>query len=264
VTEPATTHRLLALVLRASTQREADVLLTVLSRERGKLTLLARGARKSKRRFAGLLAGMCTAEFTVEHSQRTVPTALSADLVSQWHDIGKDLTVFAHANYILEMLVELVPELTPEPELFDLVVAVLDSLAVAGPSRALLRLCEDAILQSSGQAPMLDACLQCGGYPGPAARFVVARGGALCAGCGDGQGGALPAEAQRLATLLRACDSIGEARALDVANVDESGWLALRDAQVGMVMAHAAHSLKSLEFLAKVSRSARHASSKRR
>ncbi len=172
-----------ALVLGTLDYGEADRLVTLLTRERGKLTAFAAGARKSRRRFAGALEpGTVLRARLVERHGSTVRLD-AVEVVHAFPQIRDELPRIARALYALELCRELLREQEPAPELLSLAVDWLGRLDAgeAGPTSVLAF--ELQALALAGLMPRFDACALCGGPPGDAPRFDVEHGGAVCAGC---------------------------------------------------------------------------------
>src|SRR5579859_7365007 len=110
-----------ALVLRTVDYGEADRIVTLFGRDGGKRAAIARGARKSTRRFgAGL--GL----FGVGEAQLVERPRADLDILESFHgargypSLMLDLGKVAHGGYACELLRELLPERHAEPALFDL------------------------------------------------------------------------------------------------------------------------------------------------
>lgn len=178
--------KLTGVVLRAVDYGEADRVVTLLTRERGKVSAFARGARASRRRFGGALEPFTL--LTAEARERAGSDLLGLDAVAVvrgFPALRADLARIACAAYAAELARELVRDHEPHPDLLALLVAYLELLE-AGPARpAGLRAFELGALREAGLMPRLDACARCGGplEEGAPARFDPGQGGALCPGC---------------------------------------------------------------------------------
>lgn len=194
-----------AIVLRSVDYGESDRIVTLLTRERGKVGAYARGARASRRRFAGLLEPFTLLAAELTDRRGDLLGLESASALRAHGGIRGDLARIAVAGYAAELAGELVRDAEPHPELFELLAAFL-ALLDAGPARpAALRAYELGALAATGFQPRLDACARCGAaLPDAPARFDPAHGGLLCTACEPPGGGGLPAlAAATVATLLR-------------------------------------------------------------
>jgi DNA repair protein RecO (recombination protein O) len=200
--------KLTAIVLRAVEYGESDKVVTLLSRERGKVSAFARGARASRRRFGGALEPFTL--LTAEARVRSGSELLGLESVAVEQGFGAirgDLARIACASYAAELARELVRDHEPHADLFDLLAAYL-ALLDAEPARpAALRAFELGALRAAGLMPRLDGCARCGGELAgalPAVRFDPGQGGALCAACAPSAApGAPRLSPQTAAALLR-------------------------------------------------------------
>jgi len=205
-----------AVVLRTVDHGEADRVVTLLARGHGKLAAYARGARASRRRFAGALEPftLVAAELAGGGGDR-LRRLESASPERAFQAIRGDLARIACAAYAVELARELTQDHQPHDELFDLLVAYLTRLDAAPARPAALRAFELAALAATGFQPRLDGCARCGepleGALADASglAFSPEDGGAVCGGCAGGPDGRrggpglLPLAADTLAALLR-------------------------------------------------------------
>jgi len=177
--------KLAAVVLRAVDYGESDRVVLLFSRERGKVSAFARGARASRRRFGGALEPFTL--LSAELRERPGAELLGLDSVAVERAFGGirgDLARIACAGYAAELSRELVRDHEPHPDLFALLVSYLSALD-EGPARpAALRAFELGALRAAGFMPRLDACARCGaGLPPVPVRFDAEAGGVLCPDC---------------------------------------------------------------------------------
>ncbi|HTP50223.1 MAG TPA: DNA repair protein RecO [Anaeromyxobacteraceae bacterium] len=177
--------KLRAIVLRSVDYGERDRVVTLLSRERGKLSAFARGARASRRRFGGTLEpfNLLAAELR-ERTGADTWILENAAVERAFGAIRGDLARIACAGYAGELAGELVRDAEPHEDLFDLLVAYLARLDEAPARPWDLRGYELGALRATGLMPRLDGCARCGGPASPGAmRFDPAHGGVLCQAC---------------------------------------------------------------------------------
>ncbi len=188
--------KLTALVLRTVDYGESDRVVTLLSREQGKVSAFARGARASKRRFGGALEPFTLLAAEVRFRSASELMGLESASVLRGHGgIRGDLARIACAAYAAEVARELVREREPHDDLFDLLAEYLDLLDRAPARPAALRAFELGALRAAGLAPRLDACARCGAPLDPGARalrFDPGQGGALCEACSAAAGPGAP------------------------------------------------------------------------
>ncbi len=249
-------------MLRAQPYRDSDLIVTLFTQELGKLSALARGGRRSQKRFAGALGQLVISSFELSRSPRAeLWTLESATVERDWLDLSLDVAAVAHASYGLELSREILPSETPEPEVMALMVSLWDSLR-NGASAAALRFVELRLLDIAGTAPSLETCAACG-TPLEEDRpclFDPSRGGAVCSTCAPQSRGAgarpLAGSARRYLAESAAADGIASARQIEErARLDAADRVGTRDAMLAMIRVLVPHPLKTVEFIAKLSRS---------
>src|SRR5262245_23621678 len=120
----------LGVVLRTTPLRESDLLVVLYTATHGRVTAVARGGRKSQRRFAGALQLLVLGRYQLGRRPRGELWALdSADVEREWSQLASDVVAVAHASYIAELAGALSPPEAPEPHVLELIVALWDSLA---------------------------------------------------------------------------------------------------------------------------------------
>lgn len=245
--------KLTGIVLRVVDTGEADRVVTLLTRERGKVAAYARGARASRRRFGGSLEPFTLV--TAEVRERSGSELLGLDSVSPvaaFGGIRDDLARIACASYAAELAREIVRDHEPHDELFELLAAYLGVLD-AGPARpTALRAFELGVLRAAGLSPRLDACARCGGEleRDRAARMDPGQGGLVCAGCqGFAAAGAVSVSPATAAALMRLADGgLGAA----VEPLAPPAGTEARDALTAFIEHHLGKRLQARRFLEEV------------
>lgn len=192
-----------AIVLHAFDYLESSRIVRLVTRDLGMRSAIAKGARKSRRRFgSGLdLFAQGTASLLARPG-RDLDTLTGFEDVRTRSAIGSDLERFTGAETIAEIMLRFGRD-GADVELFDALAGALDGLLATSGAAA-----RDATLAGAwriigvlGFGPSMNDCAECGTPIGPddAATFTHAAGGALCARCTalSAGGRRLPAEARR-------------------------------------------------------------------
>ena len=172
-----------AVVLRTRPLRESDLIVVLLTPGLGKVDCIARGARKSRRRFPGGLPVGARGEATLAGRQRGSLIPLSSFTPTRDHSaLGRDLEVFAYVAYLCELSDHLVGGSGADPASFArLIEAIEATMSRAEPG--ILRRLELGLLEGVGLLPALHRCGVCGSPPhviDEQVAFSVERGGVLC------------------------------------------------------------------------------------
>lgn len=190
-----------ALLLDVVDLHDRDRIVTFLTRERGKVRGVARGARRKYSRFAGQLQPLAKLQITwFEKEGRELVRISGAEVVALPTRLQGDLEGILLGSYLAEHLLEMVQENEPAELYYRLLDATLAALA-AGVDRDLVtRWFEVWALHLAGVFPVPEGCPQCGRALAGGA-LLPASGEALV--CRDCAGGAAATEVEpRVVELL--------------------------------------------------------------
>lgn len=169
------------LILRSREYREADRLVTLLTRSNGLVTGVARGVRKVQSKLAAQVEPLTLGLYQFHLGRSALGTLLQADALNHHRKLRANPLLLAHAQYCCELCEASLPEYEPAEPVFDLLLQALTTLEVeTEPARA-ARCFELNLLALLGYRPALDSCLCCGG-PGPYL-FDPLSGGLVCRRC---------------------------------------------------------------------------------
>src|SRR6478672_3864222 len=131
-------YRAEAVVLRRLSIGETDRVVTLMTRERGKLNAVVKGARGPRSRLGG-----ATEPFTHFNGMlalgQNLDVLTQAEVQNSFSGIRKDLARIGYASYFLEIVEGGVAERQPAPELWDLLVGALGTLEAATTPDVLAR-----------------------------------------------------------------------------------------------------------------------------
>lgn len=179
-----------ALLLRRVEYGESDLVLTLLTQKLGKVSALARGARKSSKRFGGALEPMHT--LAVELDERAgaeLFTLLEAKLRVARAGILSSLPAMEAAGKALNWVRRAAPPRTPEQAPYAVLTTLLDRLSAAPAAEACSVALAEAglsLLSAFGWGIDFERCVRCGrqAQPTQSASVDAARGGLICRSCG--------------------------------------------------------------------------------
>lgn len=179
--------RVEAIVLRHSDWGEADRLLTLYTRERGKLRAIAKGARKLTSRKAGHVEPFTRVKLQLAKG-RDLWIVAQAEAVEAYVPLREDLILTSHASYALELIDRFTfEEDTESSSIFRLLTETLARLASKSDPWLVLRYFEMRLLDDLGFRPRLFECANCGRKILPEDQFFSYNaGGVICPRCGEG------------------------------------------------------------------------------
>jgi DNA repair protein RecO (recombination protein O) len=196
-----------ALILRVVEFSETSLVVTAFTREFGKISGLAKGARRLKGPFESALdlLALCRIVF-LRKSSEALDLLTEAKLLRRFRPAGRDVSSLYAGYYVVELLNELTDQYDPHPELFDLAEATLAALSAGEPVINWIMRFELGALRILGHLPSLDACAECGAEVPMSGRvaFGQLHGGVLCSRCraGKTQVASISAGALRMMSVL--------------------------------------------------------------
>ncbi len=184
-----------AILLRRLDYGDFDFILTFLSLQRGKISLIAKSAKKSKKRFAGVLELFSLIDIVASTGRRRgLPVLQEAALKSPYSTIRSDIQKTAYASYWCELLHNWLEENQEQPQLYYLLKYALGQLDSGAASAAELSvLFQMRLLYLSGHRPNLQQCVRCRKIletiEAHQVVFDISKGSILCHDCTSGSGG---------------------------------------------------------------------------
>jgi DNA repair protein RecO (recombination protein O) len=176
-------EKTLAIVLRVIEFSESSCVVTLFTRDFGKIGGLAKGARRPKSAFEAALDLLAVCRIVFLHkSSDALDLLTEAKLERRFRAATRDLSRLYAGYYVAELINELTDAGDPHPELFDAADATL--IALDGEEdvrRAVLRF-EMTALRLLGHLPSLGECVDCGKAIAATGRvpFGLLAGGLLC------------------------------------------------------------------------------------
>ena len=179
--------RLEAVVLRHADWGEADRLLTLYTRERGKVRAIAKGVRKIKSRKAGHLEPFTRVTLQLARG-RDLLIVTDADTIDAYQPLREDLIKTGYASYLVELLDRFTYEEESENyNIFRLLTESLSRVANEPDPWLAIRYYEVHLLHHLGFRPQLFECANCREEIQAVDQFFsAAQGGVICPRCGAG------------------------------------------------------------------------------
>jgi DNA repair protein RecO (recombination protein O) len=248
-----------AIILRTVNYGESDRVVTLLGQVTGRVAALARGARKSGRRFAGGLGLAAGGEATLNEGRGGDLMLLEAfAVVEPRAGLAADLGRTTQAAYALELCDRLCAPRQPEPQVFDWLGEFLWWVDSHGATVERLRVFELGLCKRLGIGPTLASCASCGraDLADETTRWLPAHGGVFCSACGKasrarhGSAGALLSGETRQALARLGETSLADAGSSEPLARDTN--TGCRRAMIELWRAHTGAPLRSLEFIEKM------------
>lgn len=174
---------LTGMVLTAAPVGEYDKRIVLLTRERGKISAFARGARRSGSALMGVTEPFSFGQFTV-YEGRTSYTLVSASISNFFSELRMDMEGAYYGFYFMDLAAYYAREGNDETQLLKLLYQTLRALHNPHiPNRLIRYIYEIKAVTVNGEGPQVFSCVACGKQEEPY-YFSVRRGGILCGSCG--------------------------------------------------------------------------------
>lgn len=195
-----------AIVLHSLDYGESDRIVTFYTSDFGKLKGIAKGARRSRKRFANsaLEPFSCSHTLFSRRGRDTLALIEDCDIINSYPDIKGDLEKTLIASYLVELVDQFTRGGKENGNLFRLLQDFLILIDAGETSEWLARFFEIRLLKFSGYEPVLDRCIACKKPVSDAYtyRFHVKEGGLRCSACCPSGFGSLPVSFGAIRTLL--------------------------------------------------------------
>ncbi len=177
--------RVEGIILRHSDFGEADRLLTIFTREAGKLRAIAKGVRKARSRKAGHVEPFTRTSLQLARG-RDLFILTQAEAADVYATLREDLVLLGYASYVIELLDRSTTDEVENRSLYNLLTRTLSRLNRGDNPNLATRYYELRLLDYVGFRPQLLACARCEAPIQPEDQyFSVLQGGVICPKCGQ-------------------------------------------------------------------------------
>lgn len=196
------------IVLHVTDHGEADKIVTFFSPDLGRITGIAKGAKRSQKRFVNKLEVFSLLQIMYRPARGDGLFFLSeADLENAYLSIRTHYDRYVVAMYAGELILRFTREHDPDPEIFMLLAWTMQELAEGRDPLAVAAFFHLRLLGAAGYEPQLDRCGLCATPVANGRDYALhtGRGALVCARCLDErQGAVLPLRMQTLRFLQHA------------------------------------------------------------
>ena len=180
-----------AIVLDCYDYGESDIIITFFSQEKGKITAIAKGAKKSQQRFVNKLELFSFLHIICSTKAGQNLAFLSeADLHTSFINIRYNLGLYTVASVIREFLLTGIKEDEPDEQIFGLSLWALHHINLLQQPDTILTLFLIRFFEYLGYRPNLETCCKCDQQISIDKKynFSPSEGRLICSGCNDNSG----------------------------------------------------------------------------
>nr|WP_254119217.1 DNA repair protein RecO [Bacillus sp. FJAT-29790] len=169
------------IVIRTTNYGETNKIVTLYTREWGKVGVMARGAKKPNSRLAAVTQLFTYGYFLVQKGSG-LGTMQQGEMIASMRAIREDIFLTAYASYIVDLTDKSTEDRKPNPFLFELVHQTLNLVNEGFDAEIISNIFEMKMLNSLGLYPVLNQCSVCGSADGHFS-FSIREGGLICHRC---------------------------------------------------------------------------------
>jgi len=157
------TYRATGINLKSAPLGESDRILTILTRDRGLIRVVAAGSRKPKSSLGGR-CNLFVVNALLIAKGKSLDRLTQAETIASYPGLARNLGLLTASQYLAELVLFQTPDDRPDPHLFDLTLALLDRLealpANAAPTAIVANLCVGIfqLLDFAGLTPQVREC----------------------------------------------------------------------------------------------------------
>jgi len=198
-------HRTTAIIFNSIDYGESDRIITFYTSDFGKLKGIAKGARRSQKRFLNALEPFSFSQIIFsKRESNSLVLIENCDTSNHHTGIRENLDKTLVSSYIIELTDKFTHEGKKDTDLFQLLQRFLYIIDTEHISEALIRFFEIRLLKLSGYEPILDRCMHCNKPVSHTEtyQFVPSKGGIKCKTCHQNGLESFPVSVGTLKTLL--------------------------------------------------------------
>ncbi|TWU37195.1 DNA repair protein RecO [Novipirellula artificiosorum] len=200
-----------AIVLRTIEFSETSLVVTLFTRDFGRLSGLAKGARRPKGPFEGSLDLLSVCRVVVlRKSTDALDLLTEAKLHRRFRGAERSLPRVYAGYYVAEILRLLTDDHDPHADVYDLTLATLNQIDGVGDVGSSILYYEAQLLRLLGHAPGIDRCTECGAdveMSVPRIPFALSTGGVVCRRCASRHTGVISVQRSTLEQLKQLLDT---------------------------------------------------------
>lgn len=174
-------HKFEGIVIRTTDYGESNKVVTIYSREAGKIAGMARGAKRANSRLSAV-SQLFTYGYFLIQTGRGLGTLQQGEMIDSLRGIKEDIFKTAYASYIVELLDRSTEDREKNPYLFELLYQTLNYIHQDFDPEIVTNIFEMKMLEVLGFYPEMSGCVHCGSTEANFG-FSIRENGLLCHRC---------------------------------------------------------------------------------
>ena len=176
------TVKLEGIVIKEIDFKESSKILTVLTRERGAVSIISKGCKKLSSKLRSASLKLTYAYFYVNYKEDGLSNLIEAEIINNFRNIMLDIEKISYVSYILDLTSQIVKENKNYNDIFDIMINGIIKINEGLDERIITNIIEVKYLKYLGISPVLDSCSICGSFDN-ITTISVKHGGYVCKNC---------------------------------------------------------------------------------
>jgi DNA repair protein RecO (recombination protein O) len=172
-----------AIVVRTTEYGEGNLILVLYTRAIGKISVMARGAKKLKSRYTAVSQLFTYGEYAFYAPSQGMGTLSNGEVITSHHGLRTDLDKTAYSAYLAELVDKIMPERESSSFIFEQLLAAFEAIESDKDAQVVAMIFEFKMLQYAGYTPTLSECVECSGPIVGTFAFSARQGGMICHSC---------------------------------------------------------------------------------
>jgi DNA repair protein RecO (recombination protein O) len=177
-----------AFILKKTVYKEADYIISFYTFDFGKISCIARNAKKSTKRFGGRLEPFLNLKIKFKPGIKHIKYLEDCNIINSYADIMNDLDRYKWGSFVLEYIENLSEAEEPNQGLFDLLQKSLEHINEKQDIINMIPRFQYKALRCVGLTPELTRCFKCGKDVPDVGYLSIRQGGIACIECGKQSG----------------------------------------------------------------------------
>jgi DNA repair protein RecO (recombination protein O) len=171
------------IIIREVNTGEADKIVTIFSKNLGKITGTAKGARRPKSKFVAGSQFLCYSDFVL-YKGKEMYSINSCDIIEPFYEIRNDIIKLTYAAHTVDIISDVIQENQPASKVLQLLLNTMHMLSKTDKNPELvIRIFEIRLMAILGYAPNVKGCMECGNEDISRISFSFKNCGILCGSC---------------------------------------------------------------------------------
>ncbi|NIT13236.1 MAG: DNA repair protein RecO [Candidatus Dadabacteria bacterium] len=177
-----------AFILKKTVYKEADYIISFYTSDFGKISCIARSAKKSTKRFGGRLEPFLNLKIKFKPGIKHIKYLEDCTIENSYADIMNDLDKYKWGSFVLEYIENLSEAEEPNESLYKLLQKSLEYICEKEGVINMIPRFQYKALKCVGLTPDLTACFNCGKDVIDEGYLSIRQGGIACIECGKRSG----------------------------------------------------------------------------